>query len=308
MFGYKKSKIGRWQKYTFRHAKTKTGFVLVPDRGGLILEISFQGNQVLDGYSTAEELEKLKWSKSALLFPFPNRLKDGHYTWMNKKYTWPINNAATNNAIHGMVREAEFEVIQITLTEERAEVKCRYAYDGSNPSYPFSYTLDMTYGIHTSNRFWVAFDVLNRCDHPIPAGFGWHPYFKMAPIADATKMTLPACDQVLIDHRMIPTGQRKPFKHYQKSTLVGAAELDTCFAAGSTKNKYRLTLQNEKHKLTLVAPAAGFPFFQVFTPPHRASVALEPMTCNVDAFNNRDGLKIIEPGCHWKERFFLEWK
>jgi aldose 1-epimerase len=308
MFEYKKSKIGRWQKYTFRNAKSKTGFVIIPDRGALVLEISFQGNQILDTYATAEELETLKWSKSALLFPYPNRLKDGRFIWMGKTYTWPINNTATNNAIHGMVREAEFEVIQVNLTEYSAEVRCRYEYDGSNSSYPFPYTLDMTYGINTNNRFWVSFDVLNRCDHPIPAGFGWHPYFKIGPTADATRMTLAPCNQVVIDSRMIPTGQRKPFNAWQRSTPIGAAELDTCFAAGETKNAYRLSLQSDKQKLTLVSHAAGFPYFQVFTPPHRESVALEPMTCNVDALNNQDGIKVIEPGGIWKERFYLEWR
>ncbi|MCB0643138.1 MAG: hypothetical protein KDC44_15925, partial [Phaeodactylibacter sp.] len=37
-------------------------------------------------------------------------------------------------------------------------------------------------------------------------------------------------------------------------------------------------------------------FLQVFTPDHRQSIAIEPMTCNVDAFNNREGLIVLKPG------------
>jgi aldose 1-epimerase len=309
MFEYKKSSIGRFKKYTFRDAKTKTGFVLVPERGALVLEIHFQGNQVLDTYTTGEQLEDLKWSKGALLFPFPNRLKDGKFTWMNKQYTWPINNAATNNAIHGMVNKEKFEVIGVTLGQYSAEVRCRYEYNGQNASYPFPYTLDMTYGINTNNRFWVAFDVLNRCHHPIPAGFGWHPYFKLGnATANQMQLTLAPSDQVLIDSRMIPTGQTKPLNAYLRSTTVGDAELDTCFAVNATKGPYRLTLQGAQQKLTLVSQASGFPYYQVFTPPHRESIALEPMTCNVDALNNQQGVKMIEPGGIWKDRFYLEWR
>jgi aldose 1-epimerase len=309
MFEYKKARIGQYHKYTFHDAKTKTGFVLIPDRGALVLEITFQGNQVLDTYTTAEEIEDLKWSKGALLFPFPNRLKDGRFTWMNKVYQWPINNVATNNAIHGMVNKVKFEVIGVTLGQYSAEVKCRYIYDGKNPAYPFPYTLDMTYGINTNNRFWVAFDVLNRCDHPIPAGFGWHPYFKLGTLkANEMQLTLTPSSQVLIDTRMIPTGQTKPLNAYMRSTSVGEAELDTCFATETEKGTYRLSLQGARQKLTLVSSAAGFPYYQVFTPPHRESIAIEPMTCNVDALNNQQGIKVIEPGGIWKDRFYLEWK
>ena len=36
-------------------------------------------------------------------------------------------------------------------------------------------------------------------------------------------------------------------------------------------------------------------FLQVYTPPHRKSIAIEPMTCAPDAFNNKDGLIVLGP-------------
>ena len=53
-------------------------------------------------------------------------------------------------------------------------------------------------------------------------------------------------------------------------------------------------------RMTLKASAKHFPFFQVFTPPHRESIALEPMTCNVDAFNNGQGLVSLAADKSWK--------
>jgi aldose 1-epimerase len=308
MFEYKKSKLGGWNKYTFKHAKKKTGFSIVPDRGALLLDITFEGRQILDGYIDGEELKDLKWSKSSILFPFANRLKDGKYIWMNKEYSFPINHIASNNAIHGMVRESVFKVEEVRMNTTLAEIKCRYEYHGDNPSYPFPYTLDLTFGINTNNRFWVAFDVLNRCDHEIPVSFGWHPYFKLGPNADQTKLMLPTCQQVGIDSRMLPTGILKPFNAWQRATPIGQADFDNCFFVTDTKSTYRLSLQSEKQKLTMVGSATSFPYFQVFTPPHRESVAIEPMTGNVDVLNNKNGLKVLEPGGIWKERFYLEWK
>ena len=49
-------------------------------------------------------------------------------------------------------------------------------------------------------------------------------------------------------------------------------------------------------------------FLQVFTPPHRQSIALEPMTCNIDAFNNQDGLKMLAPKETLSGVFGVTWK
>lgn len=41
------------------------------------------------------------------------------------------------------------------------------------------------------------------------------------------------------------------------------------------------------------------PWFQIFTPPTRDALAVEPMTCGPDAFNEgptHDGLMVLEPG------------
>ena len=39
---------------------------------------------------------------------------------------------------------------------------------------------------------------------------------------------------------------------------------------------------------------SGFNYLQLYIPPDRSSIAIEPMTCSVDAFNNGDGLIILE--------------
>ena len=51
--------------------------------------------------------------------------------------------------------------------------------------------------------------------------------------------------------------------------------------------------------MAVKASMQDFPYFQVFTPPHRSSVALEPMSCTVDAFNNGGGLVRLMPGATW---------
>jgi len=66
-------------------------------------------------------------------------------------------------------------------------------------------------------------------------------------------------------------------------------------------------LEGNGRYLTMKAPIAQFPFFQVFTPPHRESVALEPMSCNVDAFNNKQGLVSLAPDKKWGGKISFEY-
>ena len=38
-----------------------------------------------------------------ILFPFPNRIRDGRFTWNGKEYRLPTNDPSGKNAIHGFV-------------------------------------------------------------------------------------------------------------------------------------------------------------------------------------------------------------
>ncbi|MCJ7554163.1 MAG: hypothetical protein MUO34_09805, partial [Ignavibacteriaceae bacterium] len=37
-------------------------------------------------------------------------------------------------------------------------------------------------------------------------------------------------------------------------------------------------------------------YLQIYIPPERKSISIEPMTSNVNSFNNGEGLLILEPG------------
>jgi aldose 1-epimerase len=116
-------------------------------------------------------------------------------------------------------------------------------------------------------------------------------------------MQLPACEKVEISDRMIPTGARTAYADFARKKSVGDTVLDNCFQANQSNGTYALKLEgNGGAQLSVKASARQFPYFQVFTPPHRESIALEPMSCNVDAFNNGQGLITLEPDKEWKAK------
>jgi aldose 1-epimerase len=74
--------------------------------------------------------------------------------------------------------------------------------------------------------------------------------------------------------------------------------LDNCFAVSEQAERIHVLLSGKRGELHYWQETGPdkFSYLQVFTPPYGRSVALEPMSCNVDAFNNGNGLKTLEPG------------
>lgn len=294
--------FGPYTRYTVENPDTGNGFSIVPEAGATVLQIWIKGRPVLDGYETPEELQEGKWGKSAVLFPFPNRMRDGQYEWGGITYQFPLNNAATGNAIHGFARSQPFIVAKERVGADFGSVTVTMEYDGNLPYYPFPCTLELQFTCSDQGFFETRVRIHNRHKAPIPTGFGWHPYFKLSERADDVQMQLSSCAQVNIDDRMLPTGATTPFDAFNQLSTIGDTFLDNCFLAGGPVS---LRLQHGDMGLTLEADASVFPYFQVFTPPHRTCVALEPMTCNVDAFNNSDGLVSLAPGALHSGTFTL---
>ncbi|MFN0034469.1 MAG: aldose 1-epimerase [Saprospiraceae bacterium] len=306
MYELTKSPFGKNTRFDLRSPLTGNGFSIVPAVGANVLDIQFGGQSILDGYATPEELDAGKWGKSSILFPFPNRLDEGKYKWLGEQYQFPLNNAATGNAIHGFVRSEPFEPEYFFLAKTCASIRCFFDYAGDRAYYPFPFSMEIEFTIHDSGKFEMAVEVQNLHNHAIPVGFGWHPYFRLTEAANRHALQLPPCEKVSIDHRMLPTGGRAQFNDFQTLRLVEDAVLDNCFHNSKTAGNYQMALHGDGSQLTVKAAIGQFPFFQVFTPPHRESIALEPMTCNVDAFNNQQGLVSLAPDKKWKGKMALK--
>ena len=296
MYQYKKEPFGKWSKISFTDNKTGNGFSLVPDFGATLLELNFKGKNILDSYKTPEQLASGDWSKSAILFPFPNRLNDGKYSVNGKNYQFPINEKARNNALHGLGFNQNFKVKNIITQEDFASISCVYQSEGENEAYPFSFLFEIIFTINNENDFKVEMKFTNHSSHAIPVGLGWHPYFDLGNETDENWLLLPECMEVMVDDKMIPTGEKKVFEEFKKIKKIGTRSLDTCFELKNKKGIKKILLKGSLGKLTYWQEAGDrlWNFFQVFTPPFRKSVAIEPMTCNIDAFNNQDGLVMLE--------------
>ena len=72
------------------------------------------------------------------LFPFANRIKDGLYSFNEIEYQLEINQKEENNALHGLVYNKPFKVINKEVSDNEASIKLEY--EELNESKGFPYT------------------------------------------------------------------------------------------------------------------------------------------------------------------------
>ena len=95
------------------------------------------GTPVLDGYG---EDEMCRSGRGQVLAPWPNRLHDGSYEFGGRRLQLPINDLATNGAIHGLVRWANWRV----RDRDGAGVVMAYRLH-PQPGYPFTLDIEIAY-------------------------------------------------------------------------------------------------------------------------------------------------------------------
>jgi aldose 1-epimerase len=295
MFYHKIEPFGAFEKHIFSNDKGDS-FSVVPQFGACLLDLQFSNISVLDGYATPAELVENKWSKNIILLPYPNRLRDGRYVHEGETYQFDLTNAATQNSIHGFGKDAPMVVDSVWKNAKEAGIKCRWEHDGSHVAYPFRFTADITM-ILRRGKFEMFMSLKNDSSVAIPVGLGWHPYFKMSEKSNDSSLKMPDCQLISIDERMLPTGEKTQFNKFKRLTRIKEATLDNGFFINNQTENAETVLASEQGRLTFWQETGHqkWNFLQVFTPPHRKSVAIEPMTCNIDAFNNGDGLVMLKP-------------
>lgn len=299
MFVHTQEAFGKFVVHKIQNTELNTGFDIVPGYGANVLNIYFDGVSILDGYQDPMELDLNNWGKSILLFPFPNRLKDGRYSWQGENYQFPINDSYTENALHGLGTTKPMNVFKVLTSEKSGMISCQYIDSGETEYYPFPFQFSVSFEI-SAEGFSATMSVENLGENAIPMGFGWHPYFALSDKVDDCELHLPPLDMIGIDQRMIPTGKRYTFDDFQSPSPIGASVLDNCFIGKPEEGEDQIKIQLKGTKGTIdywqEAGPGKFSYVQLFTPPARNSIAIEPMTCNVDAFNNQDGLINLPAG------------
>lgn len=297
-----KQKFGELTEYVLQESESGNRCVIIPELGGIVRQLSLRKGltlfSVIKTPPTPQSLQEDTKSASELLFPFASRIPDGQYTFLGKKYQLSKNETGRRNAIHGLVRKHPFKLEEQIVHPDFASIKLSFHLDNTE-GYPFQVRFFVTYKLSADGKFIVNYSAINEGHEPCPVMFGWHPYFMLGnEDVDAWKIDIPSSQIVKFDDNMIPQGVA-PFNE-QLPMLLYKNELDNCFIINTESAAVTTRLISDNQHVTLnIEQETGegkFNYLVLYTPPTRDCIAIEPLTGNVDAFNNGEGLNILAKG------------
>ena len=244
------------------------------------------GNEV----NTAKEFESQGF-RSAKMSPFVCRLYKGQYAHLNTTYTLDRFYMG-ENAIHGIMYDADFIVQATEANEQQASVILVHHYLGSDKGYPFHFTMQIKWILEKNNKISVQTTIVNEADVPIPLVDGWHPYFTLGERIDNCSLQFLCKGKMEYDSDLLPTGNMIKDDCFSNGLKIGRLQLDDGYELDSD-NRF-CSLQNEQFILK-INPSNLYPYLQLYTPPDRNSIAIENLSGAPNAFNNKMGLHIVKP-------------
>ncbi len=296
--------FGPLEQVTYYHTSHRISMSIVPEYGAnlrsLVLTHEHQSINCIEGVQSYQELITDSAFRSAFLAPWPNRIKDGKYSYHEDNFELPVNEVARNHAIHGFIYRYPFQITEEQLEREELQVVLKNEYLGDYPGYPFTFNTLIKFNLNTTSGLSIEVEVENTDKEKIPVGIGWHPYFQFGEQVDQYQLQMPATEGYELDKRFIPTGKISSYSSFEEVNNIGDTRFDSSFLLKANKGKVATRLIEPARKLVLECwQETGkdkFDYLQVYIPKHRKSLAIEPMTCAIDAFNSKDGIWLVSPG------------
>lgn len=276
---------------------------VVVEVGGGLRRYTAGEREIVDGFA-ADELAPA--SAGQILAPWPNRIRDGHYTFEGTAYQLALTEPARHNAMHGLSNWARWSLVE----EEPGAVTLGFDLP-AQVGYPWPLELRTRWSV-SAGGLRCDQRVTNAGDSNAPWGYSVHPYVQLAGVAvDDILLTVPGRTRVLADTRMLPIGAVKVAGSeydFTEPRRIGDAQLDTTFGEldrdGDGGSAVTITAPDGSASVTVWGDR-NFRWWQVFTGDslsgerHRRSVAIEPMTCPPDAFRSGRDLIVLGPGQSW---------
>ncbi len=237
----------------------------------------------------------------AVLAPWPNRLRDGQYTFDGVDYQVPLTEPGRQTALHGLVAWERWSPVEhnpesVTLAMDLVPT----------PGYPFPLRMSIRYEL-AGDGLDITMTTVNLGPRDAPYGVGFHPWLSPgAARVDAAILSLDANSWVETDERLLPTGRVPVPAHldFRAGRPIGDLALDDAFVDATFQDgRSWLRLTGTDGRTAALWMAEGATSWQLCTgdglePPEqrRTGLAAEPMTCIADAFRTGEDLVRLGSG------------
>ncbi len=262
---------------------------VVTQVGATLRSLTVDGRELL---WTFGQDEAPSGSQGKQLIPWPNRIRDGRYTFDGVEHQLPISEVPRHNALHGLNDGFAWQLVSHT---DRSVVQ-RHVFHPET-GWPGTLTATLIHSVDEGGLR-VRVHVTNDGDASLPYGYGVHPYFAFSDIDEVT-LDLPFQNELRVDEdRLLPI-EVSPVtagNDFRAPRQLGQTVLDTAFTTPASED-WCVRLAGPAHAIEVWADRS-LPWVQVFTSPERDALAVEPMTCGPDAFNEgptHDGVIALAP-------------
>lgn len=240
------------------------------------------------------------------LAPWANRVEDGVWYLNGKKQQLDVTEVSRNNASHGLLRNAAYELVDESEFSVSLEAPI-FPQHG----YPFLVRHRVQYALAEDLGLVVHQTLLNDSQEPAPFVLGSHPYLRLGDVPDEELvLTVDAGSRLVADERLIPRSSEPVSGDLDLRGGRTVADLDIdvaytelAFAGGVA----RQTLQASDGRSVSLWQDEACRYVHVFVtdkfPGRAKAVAIEPMTGPANAFNSGDGLRWLPAG----ESFTMIW-
>ncbi|MDQ2845022.1 MAG: aldose 1-epimerase family protein [Actinomycetota bacterium] len=271
----------------------------VVEVGGGLRQYSVDGRAMMDGY---DALARCTGARGLPLIPWPNRIRDGAYTFGGCNYQVPLTEPDKHNAIHGFLRWRNWTCRHHSTDRATMGIVL-------HPMMGYPFTLDVTVDYRLDgDGLTVRTTATNIGDQSCPYGAGQHPYLTVGTERiDPCSLQLDAERYLPTDDRGMPTENVEVAGSafdFRAGRVIGEQNIDFTFTGLLRDSEglawVHLTGPDGAH--AAIWADENYPFIELYTshtqpsPHFRTGLGVEPMTCAPNAFRTGDGLIRLGPG------------
>ena len=286
------------ERWTIRGAGHEAS---VLQAGGGLGTLTRDGEPLVAGPPTGTAVSG---GRGQLLLPWPNRIRDGRYSWAGTERQLPLTEPALHNASHGLARWCPWQLLE--HEPSRLEVGLALM---PQPGYPWELRLRASYAVD-ERGLTVTVSGENLSDEAVPFAAGMHPYLDPGAVADDVELTVPGAVHQVTDAQKVPAGTAPtpPDRDFREPRRIGSLELDDGWTDLERDAEGWATVRLRGTRTVALHLGPQWRWTQVFTGDtlssgQRQSIAVEPMSAPANAFNSGTDLVTLEPGERWSGDF-----
>lgn len=272
---------------------------VIAGAGAAIRHLSIDGVRLIPEF---DDSAAVPFFSGQVLVPWPNRVRDGRWTYLGRTLQLDISDPVHQTALHGLLGDTTHRVIRRSASSITLGAPITRSH-----GYPFDLDTTVTYDLAVDGLV-ATHRVRNVGSDAAPVAIGAHPFLTISdtPTDDLT-LVVDGTHHIDVDDRLLPVGATPVAGtewDLREGRAVADLDLDDCWAVRAAPDGGSVhTLSAADGRTVALWADDHFGFVHAFITREfpaiagpTTAVALEPMTACADALNSGVGLRCLQPG------------